>query len=474
MVESECTITGFEISSVRKASQLMSAASLIIAVALISPGSDSLSSASGIAASLALPPRLDGWSGASAKLRHARQYWVSPKGVDSAERDGSNDSPWRTIAYADSRLNLGEDGAVIHVSGQQTYSSLATSKSGRPSARIYFQGEDGAGITFSDSSGWIVRGDYVTVEGFEITGPYLATAIDLWGDGDNAIGNYIHDLTGTGSFRPNCPPAGAIMQNPALGRDQVRDVSYLGGEISANRINNVGARDSSCPEWHGIYAKFPHTFIRNNIISNVGKGWGIQLYGYSCYDSIVNNTIFGNMQGALILSHGTWQNDGAAAAQCDINKPQDYLTVTNNSLLDTTNPSGPQNERGHGLTLYSGACQQGYVPFGKHILISNNLMYGNANGDFYDSCHTGYNPQNNYADASGTATFVYYRLDGKGDYHLRAGSRAVANGTVSCATGQTLCAPQTDFEGARRSQSGSYDIGAYIYSNAPAKRLARH
>jgi hypothetical protein len=410
--------------------------------------------------------------GASPKPRSTRQYWVSPKGVDSADRSGSQDRPWRTIAYADSHLRLGEDGTIVHVSGQYTYSSLATSSSGRPSARIYFQGEEGTRITFSDSSGWIVRGDYITVAGFEMTGPYLAAAIELWGDRDNAIGNYIHDLTGAGTYRPNCPPTGAIVQSPALGRDRVRDIAYLGGEISANRINNIGARDASCPEWHGIYAKFPHTLIRNNIISNVGKGWGIQLYGYSCYDSIVNNTIFGNTQGAVILSHGTWPNDGAAAAQCGTDTPQDYLTVTNNILIDTTNPSSPRSERGHGLTFYSGACQEGPSPFGKHILIANNLMHGNANGDFYDSCRTGYTPQNSYADAGGTATFVEYRLDGKGDYHLRAGSAAVAHGTISCVSGQTLCAPDTDFDGARRAKSSPYDIGAYSYSDATAKRPA--
>ena len=182
------------------------------------------SSASGIAASLACPPRLDGWSGAGAKLRHARQYWVSPKGVDSAERDGSNDSPWRTIAYADSRLNLGEDGAVIHVSGQQTYSSLATSKSGRPSARIYFQGEDGAGINFSDSSGWIVRGDYVTVEGFEITGPYLATAIDFVG-GRRQCDRQLHSrLDGNWKFQAELSTRWRNHAKPGTRTDQVRDV----------------------------------------------------------------------------------------------------------------------------------------------------------------------------------------------------------------------------------------------------------
>jgi len=46
-----------------------------------------------------------------------------------------------------------------------------------------------------------------------------------------------------------------------------------------------------------------------------------------------------------------------------------------------------------------------------------------------------------------------------GDYHLKAGSTAINNGTTACAL--SGCAPSTDFDGKARPQGAAIDIGAY-------------
>ena len=58
-------------------------------------------------------------------------------------------------------------------------------------------------------------------------------------------------------------------------------------------------------------------------------------------------------------------------------------------------------------------------------------------------------------------TFVNYQT---GDYHLQAGSLAIAGGASSCvAGGASPCVPPNDFVGTVRPTSGAQDVGAYVF-----------
>ncbi len=236
----------------------------------------------------------------------------------------------------------------------------------------------------------------------------------------------------------------------------------MGGSISGNTINQIGASpNSACAEWHGIYQKFPHTTIQNNIISNVTSGWGMQFGGFGCYTTVSGNTFFKNEQGNIILYVETWSGDTAAVNQCPA-ATFSHVAITNNISIDVINSNGA--ERGPGIATFGAFCS-GTV--GTDNVIKNFLSYGNAGGNFKDNCSpaTGLALLNIFSDASETATFTNWQANGSGTYSLLAGSNAIRNGSTTCPTSLPGCYPTTDITGANRSIPIS--IGAYDFSILP-------
>jgi hypothetical protein len=87
----------------------------------------------------------------------------------------------------------------------------------------------------------------------------------------------------------------------------------------------------------------------------------------------------------------------------------------------------------------------------------HNIVYGNGDAPFGDENY-------DWPSAAGSkdvntitqdVQFVNFKLDGSGDYHLKAGSPAIDAGT-------SVGAPSTDFDGKPRPQ-GNIDIGPYQY-----------
>jgi hypothetical protein len=301
-------------------------------------------------------------------------------------------------------------------------------------------------------------GSYVTVQGFNLSGS-CASALNLRGDVDNVLNNNIHNLDGGGgSPSAICPATGAIQQvptydtNPGLGLS----IGDIGGTISGNIINQIGLTpNSNCAEWHGIYQKFPHTTIENNVISNVTSGWGMQFGGFGCYTTVANNTLFENEQGNIILYTNTWANDTPAASQCP--PPVfNHIAVINNISIDVINSNG--GERGPGITTYGQLCPTGTV--GSDVILSNTLSYNNKGGNFRDNCPTptGITMQNVFSDSSETATFTKWQSNGSGTYSLEPGSNAILNGTTDCPSALSACYPTVDITRATRPSSPS--IGA--------------
>jgi hypothetical protein len=65
-------------------------------------------------------------------------------------------------------------------------------------------------------------------------------------------------------------------------------------------------------------------------------------------------------------------------------------------------------------------------------------------------------------DSQGTPSFVDYRPDGSGDYHLADGSWCTDQGIASLGG---AAAPTTDFDGASRPAGPAFDIGPYERTN---------
>ena len=313
-------------------------------------------------------------------------YYVDLAGGNDSNNGTAAATPWLTLSHADATISLATNGAVINVCDAVSLNTLQTvnayvqlNKIGTSTQPIVYQSNvfagctRGAKITFVGdiaSSAIVMAGHYTTLQGFELTGA-TTNVIGAYGDKEQILYNNIHDITSTAT----CPATGAIQQvqafdiNPGLGVTH-SDLGFtVRGNIIAN-VNPAGGRNVNCSEYHAIYSKFPSSTIQDNLIFNEGGGWGIQLFGYGCYDVITNNTVWGAEKGGIVFSHGDWSNDSLAVNQCPGGgKPENFITFSNNILANTQSSNAAGS--GSAITIF-GSCAAGPGPYGTSNLISNN------------------------------------------------------------------------------------------------------
>ena len=131
-----------------------------------------------------------------APRRPSKVYYVSRNGSDA--HDGSRKRPWRTIAHAAARAG---PGSLVHVRPGHYPGPIVLRRSGRPGRRITFAATTRWGAKISaTSSGSLavvqIDGDYVDVEGFDITGRGGdgTAGIAMQGSNQRAIANRVHDV----------------------------------------------------------------------------------------------------------------------------------------------------------------------------------------------------------------------------------------------------------------------------------------
>jgi hypothetical protein len=164
----------------------------------------------------------------------------------------------------------------------------------------------------------------------------------------------------------------------------------------------------------------------NNLIYRIG-GYGISLWHDANHVNVINNTVFNNDLGGVLVGGGDYVHTAG---------PADYVYVANNLVYD--NPG-------------TGIMETGET--GSHNTYTNNLVALNGiNWVLLTSTHT------NTVVAS-NPRFVNYIRAGGGDYHLSADSPAIDAGTAGRA-------PPTDLDGVARPQGAGYDIGAYEFVNS--------
>ncbi|HTF67456.1 MAG TPA: choice-of-anchor Q domain-containing protein [Edaphobacter sp.] len=350
---------------------------------------------------------------------HPTEYYVGPNGSDSAI--GSDASPFATIHHASTVVKSGD--TVIVLDGTYTGDILTTTSGtfGHPityMAQHPWQAKLVGTRTGDNTKVWAQDGDYITVQGFDITGPdYNGIAMEgIYGQG---IGNRVHDI------HPACDAnggSGISANGAATGGEQIGHNDIIGNVVF--NITHL-ATDTGCGVTHNdntdaIYPQTPFGNTANNIVLNSRQG--IASWHAARNEVIVGNTIINCDFGILVGSGDS------------------HATTNDNTIA--------QNNIIVGASVY-GIVEEGTTgPNNRYV---DNLLWN----------ITGTPVQLQTGKISGTITadpkFVNYTGNQTGDYHLSPTSPAIGSG---------LAFPglMTDYAGIARPQSGPMDIGALLHS----------
>ena len=342
----------------------------------------------------------------------AADLYVAPDGQDSDP--GTLASPLKTIGKA---AEMATPGTTIRVAPGIYPEILETSASGTAEARIRYvssvpwqakirtQGPD-------DHWSWGNYGSFVDIEGFDVSGNGVG---GIGTEASNVVisGNHVHDI-----------PA---LDCPGNGGAGIETGGYaFNTSIIGNLVHDIGEFPNPCPRVHGIYHSHEGGRIVNNIVYRT-SGWGIHLWHAPYRLTIANNLVFNNANGGIVVGAGDSPYYG------DPSKPADYILVLNNIVYDNRKIGIEES----GVT-------------GLNNLYANNLVFANEQ-DW---------ELNNGLSSSGTVAappgFVHYDPDGKGNYHLMAGSPAIDRGTP-------MDAPLVDYTLAPRPQGRGVDIGPFEF-----------
>jgi len=368
-------------------------------------------------------------------LAHAATYYVATSGSNS--NPGTSTLPWRTVAYAASKMVAGDTTYVK--GGTYNEGSIRFGRTGTQSAPIKLLNYPGAfpRIRCVDSTKHLpyiqnLNGSnkpigWITIEGFEITNCFYG--IKYYNLHDSVIRrNWIH-------------------HNPMGAGIQGNGTRIL---IDRNRINsNAKSRQN-----HGIYANGTAYTVTNNLIYD-NYNYGIQLNGSSPL-AVYSSTRDAGPEFAL---SNNW-------------------VIANNTFAYQTKQSG--------IVVWGSTCN--------NARIENNIFYENAvtgssyipNGiNFVSTSCKGITIKNNLAFASGSGgkgflgpgatAGVHYTQSGNIVNTLNpkfvnapatlpsSPNFALASGSPAIDKGLSLSATKSSYPGTARPKLYGYDIGAYEY-----------
>lgn len=341
---------------------------------------------------------------------------------------GTQASPFKTIAKA---ASVAQPNTTIHVAdGTYTVPAMTTTVSGTSTGRIYFWSENkwGAklvpGNSTSDTSGWVIKGNYNVIDGFDIDGQSsLGWRRGLFAQGSHIVlsNNHVHHIA-------NVSPC------DNRGGAGITGDGYFGGgfdDVVNNVVHHVGPPNYTCHFYHGIYMSSPDFTVKNNLTYQ-NSGVGIHVNHDWARGYIINNTVFRNKVG--ILAEGADFINYTAAGP---------ITIENNIVYDN-NPNGSMIGNVGGIGVVGTLT-------GTNV-IANNYVYNNRDEEI--GMPGGGTKTGNIL--TGAPGFVNYQIDGSGDYRLASTSQLIDKGI------QTY-APPTDKDGIARPQGAGVDIGAFEY-----------
>ncbi|RPJ27640.1 MAG: DUF1565 domain-containing protein, partial [Planctomycetaceae bacterium] len=419
----------------------------------------------------------------------ATQYYVSTSGSDS--NAGTSDRPWRTIQKAANTMVAGD---TVTVRAGDYPERVQVSRSGASGAQITFQAE--GTVTMK---GFTVRGNYVTIRGFDIS-----NTPNAWADGQGIFvqanycvieNNYVHYATRGGIFvyaepwewsgRTSCVVRNNRVYRNALVGIEVHGRNHLveGNEIWGTIQHHPSWPSPSYSDADGIrFFGSGHVFRRNyihdinfsdpeNIDPHIDcfQTWGAEyqeagrdiLFERNWCEVLESQTAYESGTAFMLAgSKGLIIRSNVLQAAKHVNTGgggNSYLTVVNNTL--TSDLSFPTSNYPQGVALEN--CPSSTV--------RNNILY-NLPGEVYKVTGTS-------TQGLAMGNNLVYRSDGKalvgspypGDlwgvvpgfvnagaanYHLQTTSAAV---DVGYNVGTLV---PSDYDGIARPQGKAFDIGA--------------
>jgi hypothetical protein len=341
-------------------------------------------------------------------------FYVSTQGSDL--NTGTSAQPFRTITHAYSLASSGV--TIVVMPGVYTdYSSgwgLHLGANGTASSPIVLRSQvrGGAvidGQNLSDRNEAIyLDGSYNIVDGFVIRGGPNG-GITIWGNYNEILNNEIHHNGNPASTSTNG-------KDGVYANQGTRNNSYR-----ANYIHDNGRTGSNLD--HGLYLCGANETVINNVLVR-NAATGLQIAGYTTVSNmkVYDNVMAFNGTSGIIL----WQ----ALSGVDIK---------NNIIY--------QNG-GYGINSWDA--------HGSGVVMDRNLLFGNGSGAYNFT-----NGGSDYAYMQGTTiTSAPHFLNSSSagfDARLGASSPAI-NAGLNLSSSFT-----TDMDGAARSVSGAWDLGAYRY-----------
>ena len=345
---------------------------------------------------------------------HAATYYVATTGNDARACNVTTSpaTPKRTINGAHACVAPGD---TVSVAPGTYTSSVLTRRHGTSAARIRYVSPTKWGAKIQTSGArhtWTNHGNYVTIEGFQITGDSKIGILN-YASHSRILNNYVHHLGradcgdyGTGDMGTGINHGGSGTPRDATNNNTIGNVLH---DLSMHCPIVAGRAGQ-----HGIYHAYGSGIIANNIVYRA-QAYAFHLYKYPHDVKVYHNLAFNNRHGIVLGASGS-------------PGPLFNISVWNNIIFDNLV---------YGMREMSG--------IGANITYRNNIVFGNGSDVSLTSATVNTIRQN--------PQFVSYNENGGGNYRLRSTSPGVNAGV-------TVPEVTTDLDGNNR-PSGAYDIGPY-------------
>lgn len=397
-------------------------------------------------------------------ISDATTYYVAKTGNDS--NPGTEFSPFRNIKHGVSSLSAGD---TLYVKAGTYYESILSWKTTIPNGTswsnpVTVAANPGDTVTIHPSSGsgffWVIDGmaKYLIIDGFIVDGGFNGFKFS---NNSRFIRVQNSEIKNTSQ---NC-----IMVSVCMGCSNAGEVPNK----TYHEFINLKVHDSGSPEVpkHAIYISTGHNLLESSEIYNA-SGYGAHFYKNTFnnvnYNIIRNNTFHDNNTAGvsgcgLILSSGkgnvAYNNVfyGNIRGLCTAYRTTDAMLYNNiayqNDKFGLYIGAGSDHTQAFNNTVYHNGIYGIFVGDGsRDAVIRNNIAYKNKTADIYQEPN----------DQTGTAASHNFTEDpsfldpGTKSFSLRPNSPAINAGT-------SISLVPDDFQGTKRPQGSSHDIGAYEF-----------